>query len=415
MIAWSAPKFEAQSAPAEAFELVGRALERSPNSRRLLSMAARIRLDQYDYTAAEPWLARLVSLDRSDATSWLLLASCRLELGRPEAALEALAASPAGPHPGELRFLRGKALAALGQVGEAECELRLALDIDPGHTAAAQALLGGLRRQGRWAAAAQACDMLAARGARHSALLLEWGGALAALEEADRAAALLPDSTRIVQTRPSDDFGAAEFNAAFARELSDHPLTLDRFPSDQANRGSRRVHHLASGGRPELTRKLAAMIQAAVDDYVARLAPAPGFDPWAGAVPSCARLSCWGLIQRAGEYEDWHFHPGGWLSGVYYVQVPPGMGVDGAGCLEIGPPRHMPDADRELRLRIAPCDGLLVLMPSHYMHRTISFAGETERISFAFDVAPTRPVYDAAVAPDPARAGQVRWPMESLA
>jgi len=54
-------------------------------------------------------------------------------------------------------------------------------------------------------------------------------------------------------------------------------------------------------------------------------------------------------------------------------------------------------------------------MPSHYLHRTISFAGETERISFAFDVAPTRPVYDAAVAPDPARAGQVRWPMESLA
>lgn len=102
-------------------------------------------------------------------------------------------------------------------------------------------------------------------------------------------------------------------------------------------------------------------------------------------------LRLWGTVLESGGVQSPHTHPLGWLSGVYYVQVPDDMQADSpeAGALEFGmPPGHFHfSADPELR-RVIPVEGRLVLFPSYCFHRTLPFTAEQKRISIAFDVMP---------------------------
>jgi uncharacterized protein (TIGR02466 family) len=93
----------------------------------------------------------------------------------------------------------------------------------------------------------------------------------------------------------------------------------------------------------------------------------------------------------SGGHQSPHTHPLGWLSGVYYVQLPDDMQVDEprAGALEFGRPaaQFYFSADPKLRC-IVPAEGRLVLFPSYCYHRTLDFVAEGKRISIAFDVVP---------------------------
>ena len=163
---------------------------------------------------------------------------------------------------------------------------------------------------------------------------------------------------------------------------------LSQLPADEANRGSSRVHSLFAGDNPEIVRLLLGAIKRLVAAFPAA---APGaFDPWAEARPERAHLRTWGLIQRNTDYEEWHLHRGGWLSGVYYARLPSSVSAEGPGrgCIEFGPPgaiaRAMPDFIPVSRYR--PSEGMLLLAPSHYRHRTIATDADEYRVSVAFDV-----------------------------
>jgi uncharacterized protein (TIGR02466 family) len=84
-----------------------------------------------------------------------------------------------------------------------------------------------------------------------------------------------------------------------------------------------------------------------------------------------------------------HIHPLGWLSGVYYVQVPLAGEGTNSGALEFGElpahVRHVRDPERRV---VAPLAGQLVVFPSYFHHRTLPFTSPAQRISVAFDVMP---------------------------
>jgi hypothetical protein len=272
--------------------------------------------------------------------------------------------------------------------------LRAVLAADPNHRPAFRHYGKILRRSARLGELLAACGDLHARGAGHAQLLYVWGTALALAGREEEARAILFDRSRVAEiTLPAPEGFAdiAEFNAALAEEILTNPDRLSDFPAeDEANRGSSRVHDLFSGRRPELVGALMDSLQALVEAYAP---PATGaFDPWLDARPAEAHLRAWGLIQRGGEYEEWHSHPSGWLSGVYYVRVPASVSAegDGPGCIEFGPPTAVQRAlpNHVEPWRYAPSEGRLLLAPSHYAHRTIPSGADSYRISLAFDVVP---------------------------
>jgi Putative 2OG-Fe(II) oxygenase len=87
-----------------------------------------------------------------------------------------------------------------------------------------------------------------------------------------------------------------------------------------------------------------------------------------------------------------HIHLDGYLSGVYYPQLPDLLGVPEqgqAGFFELGPPpEQFPIKAATDSLVVRPEEGLMLLFPSYFYHRTIPFESSQRRISIAFDAVP---------------------------
>jgi tetratricopeptide (TPR) repeat protein len=389
VILWHSPECENVVSPTPALVLLNGAIAAHPRNALLHVKLAELHLDGFDFAAAASALEAALRLDPDAPGAPERLAHCYNAMGRHREALGALAALRA-PH-----YERGIAFAGLGHAARAESELRAVLAADPNHRHACRKLCGLLRKAGRTAALLETCETLSALGVGHAQLLLDWGLALALAGEDDKAHRLLFDRARVAEIPlpvPEGFSDIAAFNAAMADELLANRHALSDFPPQEANRGSRRVHALLAGHRPELIRRLLASIQAAVEAYAP---PRRGaFDPWLDARPREAHIKAWGLIQRGQDHEEWHSHPGGWLSGVYYIRIPKAVSTEGAGpgCIEFGPPPPVARERPELVpiWRHAPSEGVLLLAPSHYAHRTIPSGADDYRISFAFDIVPER-------------------------
>jgi tetratricopeptide (TPR) repeat protein len=382
VIAWTAATCENLAAPDKATALLTRAVAAQPNSPAARRKLGNLYLDGFDFSAAAAQFEAALRVEPASADTRIRLARCHNVQRRFDEALAVLGDAATA----EAHFQRGMALFGLDRAAGSEAEFRAALAADPHHRRACMKLCQFLRPHP--ADLVAFCEDLAGRGANHAQLFLDWGRALALAGDTARARRLLFDPTRLFATAPALPPG---FNAALAAELLTNPFPLSDFPTDEeANRGSRRVHNLLSGRDPKLIRTLIRTLQGEVDALAATLAPRPGFDPWPAARPASAHIRPWGLLQQGGEYEEWHTHRGGWLSGVYYARVPPSVSAEGEGhgCIEFGPPRSFRETMPDLApmQRIAPREGLLLLAPSHYHHHTIPTGVGEPRISFAFDV-----------------------------
>ena len=98
---------------------------------------------------------------------------------------------------------------------------------------------------------------------------------------------------------------------------------------------------------------------------------------------------CWANINPPGSYHPTHNHPNNYLSGVYYVDVP------GVGCdlifqdprpVSIMPwtPKLSPITANAAAEQAQP--GRMVIFPSWLRHHVPSNAGNSERISIAFNL-----------------------------
>jgi tetratricopeptide (TPR) repeat protein len=390
VIRWGPHQTADLAEPTAVAGLLARAIAERPANPALRLKLADFHFDRFDFTLAAEALATALALDPTLPNARPRLARCHNVLGRHSEALEALAPLDAPD------FERAVAFIGLSRPAEAESELRAVLVDAPHHHPACRELCKLLRRAGRIDELLATCEDLAARGVRHSQLLYGWGTALVLAGQFERARAVLLDPERVAHVAlpvPAGFADIAEFNAAVADEILGNRYRISEFPvAAEANRGSSRVHALFAGERPELIEALLASLLRLVEALApARYGP---FDPWLDARPAAAHLKAWGLIQRGDAYEEWHLHPGGWLSGVYYVRVPERLSTDGAGpgCIEFGPPSALQRARPGCwpLWRHRPREGHLLLAPSHYAHHTIPSGLDEHRISFAFDVVPHR-------------------------
>ena len=111
------------------------------------------------------------------------------------------------------------------------------------------------------------------------------------------------------------------------------------------------------------------------------------------------RLQAWPNVNRFGDYHNLHNHPHSWLSGTYYVRVPPDDAPEGTrsdlnpNCISFFDPRPQanmlairgdPQVDPEHRL--LPKAGEVLLWPAFLHHLVHVNLSREARISVSFNV-----------------------------
>jgi uncharacterized protein (TIGR02466 family) len=98
-------------------------------------------------------------------------------------------------------------------------------------------------------------------------------------------------------------------------------------------------------------------------------------------------LVSWANIMPAGAFERPHIHAAGWLSGVYYADMPDLDPMKEDGAIVFGGHPFDAAVARDVPKRtVHPRAGQMVLFPSYLTHRTRPFTGAGRRVSVAFDI-----------------------------
>jgi len=88
---------------------------------------------------------------------------------------------------------------------------------------------------------------------------------------------------------------------------------------------------------------------------------------------------CWVIDQRANDYQVLHAHIPNLLSGIVYLQTPPGMSVatypDGILTLVDSSP-----------LVVLPSPGMMYIWPGYMLHTVYPFRGEGRRLAVSFNI-----------------------------
>lgn len=300
----------------------------------------------------------------------------------------------------------------LGDDEEAKIIAGRVLIAHPGHPRAANLLAAGHERRGDTMAAIElyrdafARDPNPAIGINLAMALLKTGKIPEALALADRLLAMTPAITtplalkyialersgawtdrdalleldRFVQVL--DIPYEADFHAALEAELRADPSLVFE-PAGLVTRAGRQSGDLASARSPAI----AGLARLATDRLAQRHAALAGADhPWLRARPERWSLTLWGTILAPGGAVEPHIHAPNWLSGVYYPALPDSVArTDGGFAIGLFPDALGGGGRQQVH---APRPGRMILFPSWMWHATLPFAGEAERISFAFDLVP---------------------------
>jgi tetratricopeptide (TPR) repeat protein len=287
----------------------------------------------------------------------------------------------------------GFALRDLGKLDEAAGALRRALALSPDDSTCACGLARVLLEAGAAAdALAAAQSHLGRRSGHAGALAVE---ALARLALGDREGAdRLLDHDRFVAARelplPEGFPDLATFNQAFAAHAATHRSLLPS-PASHATAAGLHSGSLLVSPRGPVT-AFEKALRTAVGQYTRSLPDIP-LHPFLLGRPQAAFFNMWCVVLQSGGHQIPHIHPEAWLSGVYYPQVPEAIrtGAGPEGWLEFGyAERPFPSLLEPRIVRIRPAEGLLVMFPSYFYHRTVPFEADGTRISVAFDLVPAR-------------------------
>lgn len=196
------------------------------------------------------------------------------------------------------------------------------------------------------------------------------------------------DYVKTYAFEPSDGFESiADFNAALAAHIKTHPTLQGNVMSTEHGEHTGELLREPVGpmGAMEIR------IHEAVRWYIGQLPDDPQH-PAVRWVPKAWKLTTWGVVMFDRGHERAHIHPNGWLSGVFYLELPD-LIADPArkpeGWLEFGRPTTDLHVQSELTLRhYQPAYGQMFLFPSYFYHGTVPFRSDQERVCVAFDVEP---------------------------
>ena len=379
----------------EALDYYRWVLEVEPRNVDALNNVGAVYYELTRFDEAESTYGEALAIDADHADTLYNLGVLLHEMERYEEAVDAYQrAAAVRPHYAECYVNLGYTLHKLGRLDEAREAYEHAMELDPGHPQV-HANLGDLfLAQGEPAAALTICDDFLAKYGDDAGMLAFKTIALRAAGDVG-ACSELTDVERFLRTAPlpvPGSFpGLESFTGALADHICAHPSLVDA-PASHATRGGKHSGELLIEPKGPMAPWEAALREA-VERYRAGLPDDPAH-PFVKSMPARYRLTAWSVVLENQGHQIPHIHPSAWLSGVYYVALPPGMEASSdasAGWIEFGqPPAHYHGGGQPELTLIKPRVGLLVLFPSYFYHRTIPFDGAGRRISIAFDVLPYR-------------------------
>ncbi len=285
----------------------------------------------------------------------------------------------------------GTCLQEKDKLDEAFTAHRNGMTVDPDYPDATSNLCDVLVQMERPKDAIRACNAYLARHPGDTAVLAAKSIALNEAGEKEQYDALvdLDLFVRPIAHEPPSGFKDIEaFNKALNDHVMKHP-TLVTAPSSHTTMNGKQTGTINAGAKGPIS-ALESLIGKAIDLYVEEVKDVTDH-PIVAHRPKSYELSIWGTVLEGEGFQAPHIHPSGWLSGVYYPQVPKVVEDEENkyGWIEFGQPGPEYHFSSESTLRLVkPEPGMMVMFPSYMFHRTIPFQSDETRISIAFDVVP---------------------------
>ena len=103
--------------------------------------------------------------------------------------------------------------------------------------------------------------------------------------------------------------------------------------------------------------------------------------------PKKIKINSWSNRLKREGYNIAHIHPSGWISGVFYLQMPFKIRNNEAGIeFSLHGDNFIKKNKNIPKVQIQPEIGDMILFPSSLFHKTIPFNSNTERVCIAFDI-----------------------------
>ena len=371
-----------------------RILKQVPDQPQVLNVCALCLAELGDLQSAVNMLDKAIKNTPGFTDSWVNLGVIRQKSGNLDAAAHA--------YDQYRRLTPGSALGHLNFANVCQLQKRYddaavayeqALAIAPDNPGAWSNLSRASLHLGDWEKSADAADRTLKLWPGHTGALAIKSVALAELGRTAEVSGLV-DFDRLIEKR---DFSAPEgyddlasFNQALCDHCLNHP-SLVYEPGENTTMKGHQTGNLSRARDLGPIGPLLAMIENAVHEYQASHPPDPAH-PFLTRQPKHWNYDIWGTVLGSQGHQASHIHRSGWLSGCYYARIPDVItaGDEGhAGWIEFGRPQDYPLARAEPEVRsYQPHEGMVVLFPSYFYHRTEPFVSTNNRISIAFDILP---------------------------
>ncbi|XOV79071.1 MAG: putative 2OG-Fe(II) oxygenase [Aestuariibacter sp.] len=165
--------------------------------------------------------------------------------------------------------------------------------------------------------------------------------------------------------------------------------TASQQPLEQTLRGGTQTKGKLFALENPVIQKLKEKVEKAINNYIRTMStenqpilPMPDEDQFEFS-------GSWSVRLKEEGFHSNHIHPEGWLSSVFYVELPGDVEDEEnkTGWLKFGEPNLLQEHHFKPEKYVKPQVGKLVLFPSYYWHGTVPFHSSAFRTTIAFDVA----------------------------
>lgn len=161
-------------------------------------------------------------------------------------------------------------------------------------------------------------------------------------------------------------------------------------PTDQTLRGGTQTFGALFQNPAPVLQQFVTQLRKSIARFIAEMPDDASHPLFARKTGDFTFTGSWSVRLASGGFHTNHFHPKGWISSAFYVDVPAIAAQQGsnAGWLKMGE-TNLELGDREVIHRLVqPRVGSLALFPSYFWHGTVPFESTSPRITIAFDVVP---------------------------